>query len=236
MFSIDRLVVRYGSTTVLNDLSLDLDPGQVHGLVGRNGEGKTTLLDAIFGFVHPTSGSIRYQGEPARPTALGYLRAHNYFYPKLTGREYLRIFQSKHASFDLESWGRIFDLPLDRLVDRYSTGMQKKLAFLGVLSLDRPVLMLDEPFNGLDLETNHILGKLLRTLAENGKTLILTSHVLESLTRTCDQIHLLASGTVTRSFRQSEFGDLDDLLLSGVAGERLALAHQLLANVAGRGA
>lgn len=234
MLSIDNLVVRYGSTPVLTDLSLRFELGQVHGLVGRNGAGKTTLLDAIFGFVHPAAGTIRLGDEPIAPTQLGYLRAHNFFYPNLTGREYLRIFQTKRAEFDLEAWGRIFDLPLDRRVERYSAGMQKKLAFLGVLSLDRPVLMLDEPFNGLDLETNQLLGNLLQALAATGKTILLTSHVLETLTRTCDRIHLLASGTLAGTFCPPEFAELDALLLAGATGQKLALAEHLLVRAAER--
>ncbi len=227
MLSIDRLEVRYGTAVVLRGLSLDLEPGHVHGLMGRNGEGKTTLLDTVFGMVHPTAGSIRLRGAPLRSCDVGYLQAHNFFYPRITGREYLRIFQSRHA-FDVEAWNQIMELPLDQLVERYSAGMQKRLALLGILSLDRPVLLMDEPFNGLDLESNHLLGRLLRLLAVSGKTILLTSHILESLTRTCDRIHLLASGAVAGSFHPQEFDGLDALLLKGATGEKLDLAHRLL--------
>jgi ABC-2 type transport system ATP-binding protein len=230
MLSIDSLEVRYGAAAVLRGLSLELEPGQVHGLIGRNGEGKTTLLDAVFGLVHPSAGSIRYRQEPLRSCDVGYLQTRNFFYPKITAREYLRIFQSRHPTFDVEAWSQVLDVPLDRLVERCSAGMQKKLAFLGILSLDRPVLMLDEPFNGLDLESNHLLGRLLRMLAERGKTVLLTSHVLESLTNTCDQIHLLAGGAVAGTFHPAEFDSLDALMLSGVVGEKLSQAHRLLAH------
>jgi ABC-2 type transport system ATP-binding protein len=230
MLSIDSLEVRYGAAVVLRGLSLELEPGQVHGLMGRNGEGKTTLLDAVFGMVHPRAGSIHLRGAPIRSCDVGYLQAHTFFYPRITGREYLRIFQSRHPAFDVEAWSQILELPLDRLVERYSAGMQKKLALLGILSLDRPVLLLDEPFNGLDLESNHLLGRLLRMLAVSGKTILLTSHILESLTRSCDRIHLLASGAVAGTFHPGEFDRLDALMLSGATGEKLDLAHRLLAH------
>lgn len=230
MLSIDSLEVRYGDAPVLRGLSLELEPARVHGLIGRNGEGKTTLLDAIFGLVHPSAGSIRYRREPLRSCEVGFLQTRNFFYPKITGREYLRIFQSRRPTFDVEAWSEVLDVPLDRLVERCSAGMQKKLAFLGILSLDRPVLLLDEPFNGLDLESNHVLGRLLRMLAERGKTILLTSHVLESLTSTCDQIHLLAGGAVAGTFRPAEFDRLDALLRAGVVEEKLSQAHRLLAH------
>jgi ABC-2 type transport system ATP-binding protein len=229
MLSIDSLQVRYGDMAVLSGLSLQLEPGQVHGLMGRNGEGKTTLLDAIFGLVHLSAGSIHFRGAPIRSCDVGYLQTQNFFYPKITGREYLRIFQSRQPAFDVEAWSQILDVPLDRFVERYSKGMQKKLAFLGILSLGRPVLMLDEPFNGLDLETNHLMGRLLPMVAETGKTVLLTSHILESLTRSCDRIHLLAGGAVTGTYHPADFDRLDAVMLAGGTGRKLDLAHRLLA-------
>ena len=228
MLAIDSLEVRYGAAVVLRGLSLELEPGQVHGLMGRNGEGKTTLLDAVFGMVQVQAGSIAFRGGPIRSSDVGYLQVHNFFYPSITGREYLRIFQSRHPEFDVDGWSEVLELPLDRLVERYSAGMQKKLALLGILSLNRPVLLLDEPFNGLDLESNHLLGRLLRMLAESGKTVLLTSHILESLTRCCDRIHLLSGGAVAGSYHPEAFDRLDALMLSGATGEKLDLAHRLL--------
>jgi ABC-2 type transport system ATP-binding protein len=230
MLSIDSLEVRYGTAVVLRGLSLDLVSGQVHGLMGRNGVGKTTLLDAVFGMVRASAGSIRLRGASIRSCDVGYLQIQNFFYPKITGREYLRIFQSRNSGFDVDAWNQILELPLDRLVERYSAGMQKKLALLGILSLDRTVLLLDEPFNGLDLESNHLLGRLLRMVAASGKTILLTSHILESLTRSCDQIHLLALGEVAGTFHPEEFDRLDALMLSGATAEKLELARQLLAH------
>jgi ABC-2 type transport system ATP-binding protein len=230
MLSIDSLEVRYGAAAVLRGLSLELEPGQVHGLMGRNGEGKTTLLDAVFGMAHVSAGSIHLRGAPIRSCDVGYLQTNDFFYPRITGREYLQIFQAHQPAFEIEAWSQILELPLDRLVDHYSAGMQKKLAFLGILSLDRPVLLLDEPFNSLDLESNHLLGRLLRMLAAGGKTILLTSHILESLTRSCDRIHLLASGVVAGTFRPAEFERLDALMLSSANGEKLDRALRLIAH------
>ncbi len=226
MLSIERLVVRRGAAEVLRGVELALEAGRVHGLVGRNGAGKTTLLDALYGFLAPAAGAVTFQGRPALPTDIGYLTTENFFYPRITGREYLRLFAARHA-FDVEGWSALFELPLDRFVDAYSTGMKKKLALLGVLSLGRPVLALDEPFNGLDLETNRLLARLLRMLATEGRTVLLTSHVLESLTSTCDRIHLLDAGVVSASFGADEFGRLEDELVRGDAG-RVGRMRELL--------
>jgi ABC-2 type transport system ATP-binding protein len=222
MLSIERLVVRRGAAEVLRGVELTLKPGRVHGLVGRNGAGKTTLLDTLYGFLAPASGSVAFEGRAALPTDIGYLTTENFFYPRITGREYLRLFAARHP-FDVEGWSALFELPLDRVVDAYSTGMKKKLALLGVLSLGRPVLALDEPFNGLDLETNRLVARLLRMLAAEGRTVLLTSHVLEALTSTCHRIHLLDAGVVAGSYGADEFGRLEDDLARSDAGrlERL---------------
>jgi ABC-2 type transport system ATP-binding protein len=226
MLSIERLVVRRGAVEVLRGADLALEPGRVHGLVGRNGAGKTTLLDALYGFLAPAAGTVSFDGRPALPTDIGYLTTENFFYPRITGREYLGLFAARHA-FDVEGWGTLFELPLDRFVDAYSTGMKKKLALLGVLSLGRPVLALDEPFNGLDLETNRLLARLLRMLAAEGRTVLLTSHVLESLTSTCHRIHLLDAGRIAGSFGADEFGRLEDELVRGDAA-RVGRLRELL--------
>lgn len=214
MLSIEGLVVRRGAVEVLRGVELSLEAGRVHGLVGRNGAGKTTLLEAVYGFVAPHSGRVHFDGRPALPTDIGYLPAENFFYPRITGREYLALFAAQRE-FDVAGWGALFELPLDRFVDAYSTGMKKKVALLGALSLGRPVLALDEPFNGLDLETNRLLYGIIRMLADEGRTVLLTSHVLEALTATCHRIHLLDGGSITGSFAEDEFPALEAELARG---------------------
>lgn len=228
MIAAEGLVVRYGTTPVLTGLDLVLEEGRVHGLVGRNGAGKTTLLETLYGFVRPSAGRVLFRGAPLRRSHVGYLPAAELFYPRLTGREYLAVFRSSAPGFDVEGWNRVFDLPLGRLVETYSLGMRKKLALLGVLSLGRPVLVLDEPYNGLDLESNQLLAHLLRTLAEGGTTVLVTSHVLGSLTHGCDAIHLLAGGRILRSFARAEFGDIEAHLLDDGTVAKLALIRALL--------
>ena len=94
--------------------------------------------------------------------------------------------------------------------------MRKKLALLAVLKPDKPILILDEPFNGLDLESAHILTLILQQLREGGKTVLVTSHVFETLTSSCDQIHHIDHGTIDHSYSKEQFGMLQELLYSTI--------------------
>jgi ABC-2 type transport system ATP-binding protein len=228
MISVEGLTVRYGRHVVLAGLDLELEEGRVHGLTGRNGAGKTTLLDTLYGFVGADAGTVRFRGAPLRRGDVGYLPASVHFYPKLTGGEYLEVFRSARPGFDVEGWNELFGLPLDALVETYSLGMRKKLALLGVLSLERPFLVLDEPYNGLDLETNHILGRLLRELAGRGATVLVTSHVLGMLKDGCDAVHLLAGGRIPRSFGPGEYAEIEDHLLDEETARKLERVQALL--------
>ncbi|HEX8905650.1 MAG TPA: AAA family ATPase, partial [Longimicrobiaceae bacterium] len=146
-----------------------------------------------------------------------------------TGREYLAVFRTAAGGFNVDEWNAVFELPLERLVETYSLGMRKKLALMGVLSLGRPVLMFDEPYNSLDLETNQVLGRLLRALAAAGKTVLVTSHVLGTLTEACDHIYLLAAHRLARSFGPHEFGGLGEHLLDDATALKLERVCRLAA-------
>ena len=214
---------------VLDDLSLSLAPARVHGLVGRNGAGKTTLLEIVAGWLRPRAGEARWQGRALVRSDLAYLATRHTFYPRITGREYLGVITQRAPAFDADGWARVLDLPLDHFTETYSTGMRRKLALLGVLALDRPLVLLDEPFNGLDVESNQVLARVARALADEGRTVLLTSHVLESLTSSCDAVHLLADGRIAGSYAPADFARLERALLAGGAEERVALARALLA-------
>lgn len=129
--------------------------------------------------------------------------------------------------FDADAWADIFDLPLDRFVDAYSSGMRRKLAIIGVLALGRPVLVMDEPANGLDVEANQLLGKLLRVLAECGRTVLVTSHVLEALTAMCDRVHVLSDGRIAANYAPPDFGCIAEHLLSADATRKMKALHAL---------
>lgn len=182
MITLEQVSFGYGKQKVIEELSVVWEKGGIHGLVGLNGAGKTTLLNGIYGLQKLKGGSILWEGNTISKKDIAYLETQNYFYDNITGSEYLRLFMHKNPSFAPAEWNKLFHLPLDKLISTYSTGMKKKLAFMGVLCLDRPVYMLDEPYNGVDLETTQHFKLIMKALKESGKTLILTSHIFESLT------------------------------------------------------
>ena len=217
MLTIRNLQVEYKKESpVLKGINLSMEPGKIHGLVGLNGAGKTTLLNTLYAFIRPSEGSVLYNDTALKRKDIAYLEVENYFYPYMTGREYLNLFPAGKNGFDTESWQQLFHIPLDDITENYSTGMRKKLALLAVLKPDKPILILDEPFNGLDLESAHILTLILQQLREGGKTVLVTSHVFETLTSSCDQIHHIDHGTIDHSYSKEQFGMLQELLYSTI--------------------
>ncbi len=218
MLTIDNLSVSYGTHTVLSQLDLSLERGGIHGIVGFNGAGKTTLLNAIYG-IPAQRDCIRFDGAPLSRKDIAYLETESFFYSRITGRDYLKLFQARSGGFDFETLSTVFSLPLDHFVDSYSTGMKKKLALTGILSLDRKVLLLDEPFNGLDLESVSVLQLVLRKLSAAGRLVVVTSHILESLSPLCDAIHLLQDGRIYKSYHPVEYPLLADKLRADTAAK-----------------
>jgi ABC-2 type transport system ATP-binding protein len=218
----------YGEHIVIDDLSARLHIGAIHGIVGKNGQGKTTLLNVLRGALAPLHGAYLLDGEAIQTSSVAMLDIESFFYPRITGSEYLRLFQFANAKFDGEKWNEIFELPLENEIETYSAGMRKKLAFMGIVGLNRPLLLLDEPFNSLDLDTNYVLVDILKLLASNGTTVILTSHILEPLLAVCDSILWLAGTEGTRLFAQKQFGEIEGLMRSGEYERKLAIVQELL--------
>lgn len=213
MLTLSNLSVGYGQTTVINELSLEIADGMIHGLIGLNGSGKSTLLKCISGILNPASGKMMLENVQLKNTDVGFLETEPYFYHGITGREYLNLFKSHHdKNFMTDEWGRLFNIPLDDLIDGYSTGMKKKLAITGVIKTNRKILLLDEPFNGLDLESSRVLSTILPQLIQPGKIILVTSHILDTLKGVCSQIHYLNNGTIQRSFTPGDENEIEKVV------------------------
>lgn len=216
MITIAELRCAYDGKTVLDVPLHELPPG-VHGIVGLNGAGKTTLLNALCGFGRNAEARVLFAGESLSHRNTAFQEAENYFHPGITGREYLELFAGGTGSDTASGLNDLLEVPLDTLITSYSTGMRRKLALLGALYLNRPVVMLDEPMNGLDLTSVRVLEAIVKRLGEQGRTVLITSHVLGPLIAVCDRIHLLAQGRFTRAFERGQtegleqdlFADLD---------------------------
>jgi ABC-2 type transport system ATP-binding protein len=230
MLEILHLRKAYGPHIVLHDVSLNLRPGTIHGLVGANGAGKTTLINCLYGLENDFGGSIRDTAGLAVREHTGLLPYEPYFYPRLTGREYLEFcLQARGRPVaDFSAWNQLLELPLDQYADEYSAGMRKKLALLALLVQKLDYLILDEPFNGLDLEANLLLKAILKRLRDRGTGILLTSHILGALTETSDEISVLVGGRVQRHYVASEFGTLESDLLDSLHREKLALLAGLV--------
>ena len=220
MLKLDNVSFAYGNNQVLENLSLYIESGQIHGLIGLNGSGKTTFLNCLYGFTKFQNGSITFEEKLIERKHISFLETNNFFYTNLTGREFLSIFPTANDRFDLEIWKELFALPIDKMIEGYSTGMKKKLALLAILKLDRPIIILDEPFNGLDLESNYLVEKIILMLKEKGKTILITSHILGILHQICDEIHWLNQKKIYKTYLKADFGQIDEEVLKGTVSEK----------------
>jgi len=193
---------------ILRGLNLSVGQGEKHGILGENGAGKTTLFRLIAGWVRSgTPEKVCWEGATLRQHDVAFLEAEPFFYPYMTGREHLRFVRDDAGL--IERWNQVFQLPLEQYAQEYSTGMRKKLALIATLLQQRPVLILDEPFNSVDWESNEKIMALLRQgIARQAATLI-SSHILDTLTSVCDRISVLRDGVIQRTYERAEFSVLE---------------------------
>lgn len=207
MITIRNLYKSYGKHQVLKDLQMDFHAGKVYGIVGANGAGKTTLFRCLAG-LEKYDGHISADLHPLKEY-VGYLPSEIYFLPKITGKEYLTLLiEARNKKPQNLNDQNIFDLPLDRYVSSYSTGMKKKLGILSVLLQGNSLYILDEPYNGLDFQSSLFLTDIIHRLRSENKTVILSSHIFGSLAETCDSITLLRNGHFERTAEKDNFSDL----------------------------
>jgi ABC-2 type transport system ATP-binding protein len=224
MISIQSLSKSYGKVAVLKDINLEINGGQVHGIVGRNGAGKTTLFNCLAG-IEQYKGNIEYSEGPLREES-AYLQTRPYIMSHITGHEYLRLVANAKGIKALdEQIVNLFELPLERYAKTYSTGMQKKLALTGMLLQQNKVFLLDEPFNGVDLESNLIIQALITRMQHLGKIVIISSHIFQTLQKSCDIIHHLEDGEIARSFGKAEFDQVEKELSSKGTSGKISSLH-----------
>lgn len=208
MIKIKELSKLFGNKEVLKNLSMEFSEGNVYGIVGENGAGKTTLFRCIAG-LESYSGEIISDVKPLK-NHLGLLLTEPFFFTMMTGREYIRLLCNARGktNVDIDS-KNIFDLPLDQYASTYSTGMKKKLAITAILLQENEYFILDEPFNGVDIQSNIILTEIILKLKELNKIVIISSHIFSTLSDTCDEIHLLRKGEQIKSVNKTGFKDLE---------------------------
>jgi ABC-2 type transport system ATP-binding protein len=220
MIKILNLKKEFGENQVLNGVTATLVEGNVYGIVGENGSGKTTLFRCLAGLEN-YKGEIEYDGGMLK-NELGLLLTEPFFMTKITGLEYLK-FMCQARSIDsgnlLER--NVFDLPLNRYAETYSTGMKKKLALTAILMQENSVFILDEPFNGVDIQSNILISEIILKLKALNKTIILSSHIFSTLSDTCDQIFLLKKGEFSNPILKHEYAELEKSMKEETVLKRL---------------
>ena len=208
MLEVRNLNVSFKNQKVLQGFNLNIENGEIVGILGKNGAGKTTFFESLFRNVK-FSGEIILENQHLKREQISYLETENYFYPYITGKEYLSYFKEINNSKYIELIEK-FNLPLNKFVQYYSSGMQKKLALIGMLLLDKPINILDEPFNGVDFEGVHILYDIIGNLKSENKIVIVSSHIIETLFHTCDKIAILQNGQIEKIYEKSEYEQLQN--------------------------
>ena len=207
----------YGNVVAVNDITFEVSPG-VTGLLGPNGAGKTTLLHMIAGLLAPSTGGVLVDGHPSwgDPTVyrrLGLVPERESVYPFLSGREFVLASAVEHDLADTDhAVARAIALvdmadAADRKVGTYSKGMRQRIKVAAALVHDPQVLVLDEPFNGMDPRQRLQMFELLRRMADEGRTVLLSSHILEEVERLADSVLVVYAGRLAaagdfRSIRQ----------------------------------
>lgn len=208
MISIKNLSKKYGRNSVLNDINIDFEEGKVYGIVGENGAGKTTFFNCLSGIENYNGNIISISN---LKDTIGFLQTEFYFFPKITGREYIQlILNAREVSVKDIDKRNIFDLPLDKYAINYSTGMKKKLALTAILLQKNKVFIFDEPFNGVDIQSNIVITEIIHQLKKLNKLVIISSHIFSTLATTCDEIHVLEKGSFVKKVIKEDFTELED--------------------------
>ena len=232
---------RFGHVTAVARLDLQAGPGEVLGLLGPNGAGKTTTLRMLCGLLTPSTGVIRVAGQDlaADPRAakarLGYLDEDPVVYPHLTGREFLQLVADLYGvprgPVRERQVDRLFDAfdfadKAGELISSYSHGTKQKIGLASVLIHEPEVLLLDEPTNGLDPRAARRVKDLLGELAAHGRTVVVSTHILEIAEALCDRVAIVNRGRVIASGTLSDLragagqadASLEDLFLELTGG------------------
>ncbi len=210
MLEIRRLTKQFSGLTVVRDVSFSLARGEILGYLGPNGSGKSTTIKMIVGLLEPTSGSIHADGRNIEedPVAfkrrLGYVPEEPHLYTHLTALEYLRLvgrlreLESKRVAAKSEELLRLFELHDARYatMSAYSKGMRQRVLLAAALLHDPEVIVLDEPFSGLDVSADVLFRTFLRGLADEGRAILFSSHRLDVVEKVCRRVVILHKGRV----------------------------------------
>jgi ABC-2 type transport system ATP-binding protein len=225
MLQVRDLTKRYGALTAVEHVSFEVRPGEVFGLLGPNGSGKSTIVKILMGLLEPSNGRVELNGADALADLqeykklLGYVPEEPHLYTYLTGPEYLqligRLRQIPDVVLDakIEQFLEMLGIYDDRYqtLSSYSKGMRQKILISAALLHDPDIVILDEPNSGLDVTTTLVLRSLVQTLAAEGRMIVYSSHVLESVERVATDVIILNDGKVVAHDSVSRLRELLEL-------------------------
>ncbi len=220
MLQIKNLTKRYGNFTAVESLSLNVNKGEVYGFIGHNGAGKSTTIRSIVGALDFESGDICIDGLSIKENpveckrALAYVPDNPDIYEHLTGIQYLNFVadiygvSTSDKNDRIKEYATLFELEnnLGDLISSYSHGMKQKLVLISALVHSPKILVLDEPFVGLDPVASHKLKELMRQICASGGSIFFSSHVLEVVEKLCDRIGIIKGGKLVKE------GAVDEIL------------------------
>ncbi len=218
MLKIEHLTKTYGEKRAVDDLSLHIRPGEIYGFIGHNGAGKTTTLKACCGILQFDSGDITIDGISVKEDPvdckrnLAYIPDNPDLYEFMTGIQYLNFISDIFAvgtadrKYRIRHYADVFELTanLAQPISAYSHGMKQKLAIISALVHEPKLIVMDEPFVGLDPKASHLLKSIMRDLCDKGSAIFFSTHVLEVAEKLCDKVAIIKNGKLIKSGTMEE--------------------------------
>lgn len=225
MLKIEHLTKQYGEKKAVDDLSLHIQPGEIYGFIGHNGAGKTTTLKSVVGILQFEQGEITIDGHSIRTEPLvckkelAYIPDNPDLYDFMTGIKYLNFIadvfgvDEKIRQERIHKYADLFELTADlgQPIAAYSHGMKQKLAIISAWLHDPKLIIMDEPFVGLDPKASHLLKGMMREVCDNGGAIFFSTHVLEVAEKLCDKVAIIKGGKLIRSGTMEEVKGDDSL-------------------------
>ena len=230
MLKINHLTKTYGEKKAVDDLNLHINPGEIYGFIGHNGAGKTTTLKSVVGILQFDQGEILIDGKSIQTDPLACKREIAYIpdnpdlYDYMTGIKYLNFIadvfsvSAQDRQTRIRKYADLFELTEDlaQPIAAYSHGMKQKLAIIAAWLHEPKLILMDEPFVGLDPKASHLLKEMMREVCDEGGAIFFSTHVLEVAEKLCDKVAIIKGGRLIRSGAMEEVkGDesLEDVFL-----------------------
>ena len=225
MLKINHLTKTYGEKKAVDDLNIHINPGEIYGFIGHNGAGKTTTLKSVVGILQFDQGEILIDGKSIQTDPLAckreiaYIPDNPYLYDYMTGIKYLNFIadvfgvSAQDRQTRIRKYADLFELTEDlaQPIAAYSHGMKQKLAIIAAWLHQPKLIIMDEPFVGLDPKASHLLKGMMRDVCNAGGAIFFSTHVLEVAEKLCDKVAIIKGGKLIRSGTMEEVKGDDSL-------------------------